>query len=49
MHLQANVFKYSTQSAKGANLHRVNQGIEVEHNETLFDYRSLKMFLDHIP
>jgi hypothetical protein len=36
------VFKSSTQSTKGASLHHVNKGVEVEHNETSFDDRSLR-------
>jgi hypothetical protein len=35
------VFKSSTQFAKGASVHHVNKRVEVEHNETSFDYRSL--------
>jgi hypothetical protein len=40
--LQTDVFKSSTQSAKGASIHHVNKGVEVEQNETSFDYRSLR-------
>jgi hypothetical protein len=36
------VLKSSTLSAKGASIHHVNKGVEVEHNETSFDYRSLR-------
>jgi hypothetical protein len=32
----------STLTVDGASLHRVNKVVEVEHNETLFDYRSLR-------
>jgi hypothetical protein len=42
LRLRADVFKSSTRSAKGASLHRLNKGVEVEHNETSFDYRSLR-------
>ena len=34
------IFKYSTQFSKGAILHYVNKGVEVEQNETSFDYQS---------
>jgi hypothetical protein len=36
------VFKSSTLSAKGSSLHHVNKGVEVEHDETTFDYQSLR-------
>ena len=35
------IIKSSRQSTKGASIHCVNKGVEVEHNGTLFDYRSL--------
>jgi hypothetical protein len=40
--LHTDVFKSSTQSSKGTSLHRVNKGVEVENNETSFDYQSLR-------
>jgi hypothetical protein len=36
------VFNSSTQSAKGVSIHHVTKGVEVEHNETSFDYQSLR-------
>ena len=41
MRPHTDVFKSSTQSAKGASLHHVNKWVQVEHNVTSFDYRSL--------
>jgi hypothetical protein len=35
-------WRSSTLAIDGASLHHVNKGIEVEHNETSFDYQSLR-------
>jgi hypothetical protein len=40
------VFKSSTQYAKGASLHHVIKGVDFEKNETSFDYRSLRYIVD---
>jgi hypothetical protein len=39
-------WRSSTLSVEGASLHHVNRGVDVEHNETSFDYRSLRYIVN---
>jgi hypothetical protein len=39
-------WRSSTLAANGASLHHVNKGVEFEHDETSFDYRSLRYIVN---
>ena len=39
-------WRSSTLVVYGASLHHVNKGVELEHNETSFDYQSLRYIIN---